>query len=220
LTYRPVWRLPRRAHIWDQPRQGKTSRPCPQSFRAIAPVQSFDRSVTRSRPRHRGRVFEEGAERRRYGPRRQAQTKLHDLAAEFEGRVEIEILDICEPEQIAALRDRLAGRVFDIPVRQRRSDKQNETIADVSTEEFVRVMVTNLLSPMRVIESLQDLVAGTVTIGVMSSGQGSVRQQSGWPAGSVSRQQGGSEHVHAQLRGSQRRNIARHGAAGARLGPH
>jgi NAD(P)-dependent dehydrogenase (short-subunit alcohol dehydrogenase family) len=49
-----------------------------------------------------------------------------------------------------------------------------ETIADVTTEEFVRVMVTNALSPMRVIEKLQDLVHAEGTIGVMSSGQGSV----------------------------------------------
>lgn len=49
-----------------------------------------------------------------------------------------------------------------------------ETIADVSTEEFVRVMVTNALSPMRVIEAFQDLVPPTGTIGVMSSGQGSL----------------------------------------------
>jgi len=38
----------------------------------------------------------------------------------------------------------------------------------------VRVMVTNALSPMRVIETFQDLVPPTGTIGVMSSGQGSV----------------------------------------------
>jgi NAD(P)-dependent dehydrogenase (short-subunit alcohol dehydrogenase family) len=49
-----------------------------------------------------------------------------------------------------------------------------ETIADVSTEEFVRVMVTNSLSPMRVIERLHDLIEPRGTIGVMSSGQGSV----------------------------------------------
>jgi NAD(P)-dependent dehydrogenase (short-subunit alcohol dehydrogenase family) len=49
-----------------------------------------------------------------------------------------------------------------------------ETVADVSTETFVRLMVTNALSPMRVIEALQDLVAPDGTIGVMSSGQGSV----------------------------------------------
>ena len=35
-------------------------------------------------------------------------------------------------------------------------------------------MVTNALSPMRVVEALQDLVPPTGVIGVMSSGQGSV----------------------------------------------
>jgi NAD(P)-dependent dehydrogenase (short-subunit alcohol dehydrogenase family) len=35
-------------------------------------------------------------------------------------------------------------------------------------------MVTNALSPLRVIEALQDLVSPAGTIGVMSSGQGSV----------------------------------------------
>ena len=35
-------------------------------------------------------------------------------------------------------------------------------------------MVTNALSPMRVIESLQDLVPADGMIGVMSSGQGSI----------------------------------------------
>ena len=38
----------------------------------------------------------------------------------------------------------------------------------------MRVMVTNALSPMRVIEALQDLVAPTGLLGIMSSGQGSV----------------------------------------------
>ena len=49
-----------------------------------------------------------------------------------------------------------------------------ETIGEVSTEEFVRVMVTNALSPMRVVEALYDLVPTDGTVGVMSSGQGSV----------------------------------------------
>lgn len=35
-------------------------------------------------------------------------------------------------------------------------------------------MTTNALSPMRVIESLQDLVPATGIIGAMSSGQGSI----------------------------------------------
>jgi NAD(P)-dependent dehydrogenase (short-subunit alcohol dehydrogenase family) len=102
-------------------------------------------------------------------------TMLHDLADGFEGRVEIEILDICEPDQVAALRDRLSGRKFDMLfVNAGVTNNEKETIADVTTDEFVRVMVTNSLSPMRVIETLQDLVATPGMIGVMSSGQGSI----------------------------------------------
>jgi hypothetical protein len=48
------------------------------------------------------------------------------------------------------------------------------TIAEVSTEEFIHVMVTNALSPMRVVEGVQDIVSPAGMIGVMSSGQGSV----------------------------------------------
>jgi NAD(P)-dependent dehydrogenase (short-subunit alcohol dehydrogenase family) len=102
-------------------------------------------------------------------------TMLHDLSDEFEGRVEIEILDVREPDQIAALRDRLSGRKFDMLfVNAGVTNNEKETIADVTTDEFVRVMITNSLSPMRVIETLQDLVATTGMIGVMSSGQGSI----------------------------------------------
>jgi len=102
-------------------------------------------------------------------------TRLHDLAEEFAGRVEIEALDICELDQLAALRDRLSGRVFDMLfVNAGVTNNAEETIADVTTDEFIRVMVTNALSPMRVIESLQPCVSATGLLGVMSSGQGSV----------------------------------------------
>lgn len=105
-----------------------------------------------------------------------ARTKLHDLADAHEGRVEIEQLDVTEQTQIAALRDRLSGRRFDILFVNSgtANTNQNETIADVTTEEFMRVMVTNALAPMRVIEELQDLVPADGLIGIMSSGQGSI----------------------------------------------
>jgi NAD(P)-dependent dehydrogenase (short-subunit alcohol dehydrogenase family) len=104
-----------------------------------------------------------------------ARTLLHDLADKSGNRVEIETADICEPDQIAALRARLSGRVFDLLfVNAGVTNDPTETIAEVTTEEFVRVMVTNALSPMRVIEALHDLVSPTGTLGVMSSGQGSV----------------------------------------------
>ncbi|WP_323017081.1 SDR family oxidoreductase [Castellaniella sp.] len=103
-------------------------------------------------------------------------TQLHDLADEYVGRVEIEHLDISEPDQIMALRGRLSGRRFDILFVNAgaANNNQGETISEVSTAEFVRLMVTNALSPMRVIEALQDLVPADGLIGIMSSGQGSI----------------------------------------------
>jgi len=104
-----------------------------------------------------------------------ARTKLHDLADEFPGRVEIATLDICDQSEVEALHKRLSGRTFDMLfVNAGVTNNPAETISNVTTEEFVRVMVTNSLCPMRVIESLQDLVAVDGLIGAMSSGQGSV----------------------------------------------
>ena len=102
-------------------------------------------------------------------------TPLHALADAHGAGIEIETVDITEPAQIAALRQRLASRTFDLLFVNAGVTNQPEgTVAETSTEEFIRVMVTNSLSPLRVIEALQDLVTPTGTIGVMSSGQGSV----------------------------------------------
>jgi NAD(P)-dependent dehydrogenase (short-subunit alcohol dehydrogenase family) len=102
-------------------------------------------------------------------------TKLHELADECEGRVQIETLDICEQAQISSLRERLSGRVFEMLfVNAGTTNRETETIGEVTTDEFVRVMVTNSLAPMRVVEALQELVTDSGLIGVMSSGQGSV----------------------------------------------
>ena len=107
--------------------------------------------------------------------RGRARTRLHDLADKREGRIEIESLDITQPDQVMALHNRLAGRIFDILfVNAGTANMNDEIIAEVSTDEFVRVFVTNALSPMRVLEGLQGLVRGDGLIGVMSSGQGSV----------------------------------------------
>ena len=105
-----------------------------------------------------------------------SRTKLHDLAETSEGRLEIEVLDINDPVQIVALRNRLSGRVFDVLFVNAGTTTQNEhvKVGEVTTDEFMRVMVTNALSPMRVIETLQDLVPATGMIGLMSSGQGSI----------------------------------------------
>ena len=105
-----------------------------------------------------------------------ARTGLHDLADAHPGRIEVESLDITDSIAIAALRDRLSGRRFDMLFVNAGTANRNqgESIAEVSTEEFMRVMLTNALGVMRAVEGLQDLVRQDGLIGVMSSGQGSV----------------------------------------------
>jgi NAD(P)-dependent dehydrogenase (short-subunit alcohol dehydrogenase family) len=106
------------------------------------------------------------------GPER---TALHDLQDAAGATLEIEHLDIDEPEQVDGLRDRLGDRSFDLLfVNAGVTNGPEETPADVTTEEFTRLMVTNALSPMRVVETLGDLVDSSGTIAIMSSGQGSV----------------------------------------------
>jgi NAD(P)-dependent dehydrogenase (short-subunit alcohol dehydrogenase family) len=104
-----------------------------------------------------------------------AGTKLHELQDTAGGRLEIENVDINAPEQVQALRHRLAARRFDLLfVNAGVSNLAEETTADVTTEEFIRLMVTNALSPMRVIETLGELTDLNGTIAIMSSGQGSI----------------------------------------------
>jgi NAD(P)-dependent dehydrogenase (short-subunit alcohol dehydrogenase family) len=104
-----------------------------------------------------------------------ARTRLHELSQHFPGRIEIETVDIAMTDQIAALRTRCAERRLDMLfVNAGVTNNPKETIGEVSTEEFVRVMATNCLGPMRVVEALYDVVDEEGTIGVMSSGQGSV----------------------------------------------
>ncbi|MFE3526180.1 SDR family oxidoreductase [Streptomyces sp. NPDC059161] len=102
-------------------------------------------------------------------------TPLHDLADRHPERVRVEHLDITEPEELTPLYERLAGQRLDILfVNAGITDKGQAPIGAVPTQDFVDVMVTNALSPLRVIEALDDLVTPGGLIGVMSSGQGSI----------------------------------------------
>jgi NAD(P)-dependent dehydrogenase (short-subunit alcohol dehydrogenase family) len=112
--------------------------------------------------------------------RGQGRTALHALSSD---RLEIETVDIADEAQIFALGGRLSGRRFDLLfVNAGVTNDPEEPIGAVSTEEFVRVMVTNALGPMRLVETLADLVRPGGTIGVMSSGLGSIadNRSGGW----------------------------------------
>ena len=112
--------------------------------------------------------------------RGQGRTALHGLRSD---RLEVETVDIADEAQIAALGGRLSGRRFDLLfVNAGVTNDPEERIGAVSTEEFVRVMVTNALGPMRVVETLADTVRPGGTVGVMSSGLGSIADNlsGGW----------------------------------------
>lgn len=110
------------------------------------------------------------------GTVRSPETPLHDLAAKRPDVVEIETLDMTDHHQLLALRERFAGREFDIVFVNGGIANQapQATMAGVSTEEFVQVMVTNVLGVMRAVEAFGPLCRSGGVVGVMSSGQGSI----------------------------------------------
>jgi len=104
-------------------------------------------------------------------------TKLHELSEISEGKLQLAYLDMTVPSQIEELKLSLGARSLDLLFVNAgigNSKGMQETIGEISTEEFVRVMVTNALSPMRILERLIENVRPGGVVGVMSSGQGSV----------------------------------------------
>jgi NAD(P)-dependent dehydrogenase (short-subunit alcohol dehydrogenase family) len=90
--------------------------------------------------------------------------------------VEPETLDLTDSAAIAALRTRLDGRRFDLlfVVAGVSLAPRWQPAAEIATRDFELTMDTNVLGVMRTIEALHDLVDPSGTIAVMSSGQGSI----------------------------------------------
>jgi NAD(P)-dependent dehydrogenase (short-subunit alcohol dehydrogenase family) len=115
--------------------------------------------------------------------RAEAGSGLRELVGRFGDRLEIERLDITRSDEIRALRTRLSGRRLDLLfVNAGVTNDPRQPVGEVSTEEFIRVLVTNALGPMRAIEAFEDLVPTTGMIAAMSSGLGSVgdNENGGW----------------------------------------
>jgi NAD(P)-dependent dehydrogenase (short-subunit alcohol dehydrogenase family) len=103
------------------------------------------------------------------------ETKLRKLANLSQGALQVEILEINDYEQIKNLRQKLRSEILDILfVNAGVCDDKTQPIGIISNEVFNWVMETNSLSPMRVIETFDDLVKKDGTIGVMTSGLGSI----------------------------------------------
>jgi NAD(P)-dependent dehydrogenase (short-subunit alcohol dehydrogenase family) len=108
-------------------------------------------------------------------------TGLHKIADKE--KIRVEFLDIDHPDQVAALRKRLGPEKIDLLfVNAGISHGAGETVAQASTEAFTTIMITNALSPLRVIEAFADLVSEHGVIAAMSSRSGSVADNTdgGW----------------------------------------
>jgi NAD(P)-dependent dehydrogenase (short-subunit alcohol dehydrogenase family) len=112
-----------------------------------------------------------------------AQTELHKLAERSAGKLAIETLEVTDQDALKALKKRLTGGRIDLLfVNAGVSLGAGDRVDAISTDEFNRVMTTNALSPMRIIEELGDLVRPEGTIAAMSSSLGSVslNESGGW----------------------------------------
>ncbi len=110
---------------------------------------------------------------------------LSELAAEASGRLRIETLDIDRPADVAGLADRLGDTPLDVLfVVAGVAHDPGQPAASMADEAFDRVMHTNALSPLRVLERLQGLVPAGGTIAAMTSSLGSIagNESGGWEA--------------------------------------
>lgn len=114
-----------------------------------------------------------------------ANSALQDAQAGAKGQLDVERVDINLPAQVAALHARLSDRKLDLLfVSAGVASDPDTSIGDVDAAAFSHVMVTNALSPLRFIEKFHDLVQKKGAIVAMSSGLGSVANntEGGWEA--------------------------------------
>src|ERR1700744_116521 len=115
------------------------------------------------------------------GTVRSASPELKTLQQRFPGSLEIETVDIVDLASVQALRDRLGDRRFDVLFVNAGICKANdETPLSVDAQDFVDMMLTNALSPMRVIELFDDLVPASGVLAVMTSELGSIAGNPGF----------------------------------------
>ena len=104
---------------------------------------------------------------------------LQDAARAQPEQLQLEQLEMTDRDQLAALRARLDGETLDLLLVNAGISNGDQELTEVTTDTFHEVMLTNALSPMLVVEALQDLVSPGGTIAVMSSTQGSLANNAG-----------------------------------------
>jgi NAD(P)-dependent dehydrogenase (short-subunit alcohol dehydrogenase family) len=102
---------------------------------------------------------------------------LADRVKTANGALTVLSADINRPEDLVALSQQLSNVTLDLLfVVAGISDDPNQTIGQISTEEFNHLMVTNVLSPMRALEQLARYVRPEGSLAVMTSALGSISE--------------------------------------------
>jgi NAD(P)-dependent dehydrogenase (short-subunit alcohol dehydrogenase family) len=105
---------------------------------------------------------------------------LQTLARRFPGSLQVETVDITKADSVKALRSRLDGRRIDVLfVNAGIARALEATPVGVDEQDFLDMMLTNALSPVRAVELLGDLVPADGVIAVMSSELGSITNSVG-----------------------------------------
>ncbi|MFT8365044.1 MAG: SDR family NAD(P)-dependent oxidoreductase [Gluconobacter cerinus] len=106
---------------------------------------------------------------------------LEKLCKRYPDTLEIETVDTVDLLSVRALGKRLEGRTLDtLFVNAGICRASDLTPLQVNEQDFIDMMVTNALSPMRVIEVFHDMVAETGVIAAMSSEIGSITNSTGF----------------------------------------
>jgi NAD(P)-dependent dehydrogenase (short-subunit alcohol dehydrogenase family) len=145
---------------------------------------------------------------------RSASRDLSELQGRYPGSLEIETVDIVDAASVHALCERLGGRRIDVLfVNAGICKAHEETPATADERDFVDMMLTNALGPMRAVELLENLVPANGAIAVMTC-----RKQR--RLGALQLQQGRPQYADEMLLDAPRWRSTRALAGRARLGPH
>lgn len=111
---------------------------------------------------------------------RQSAAALQDLQNQYPDILEIqEQVDITDLESVRALQERLKSRKLDVLFINAGISRANElTPLHVDEQDYVDMMLTNALSPMRVVELFYENVTPNGVIALMSSELGSITNAS------------------------------------------
>lgn len=100
---------------------------------------------------------------------------LDAMKGRFPASLEEESMDMADEASVRALRERLDGRMLDMLfVNAGIAKSITESAATAPVQDFFDMMLVNAFSPMRLIETFEDIVSPSGTIAAMSSELGSI----------------------------------------------